>query len=65
MRAQREDDLGLEAVGVLIFVDQQMVEAARYFGRDVRLGEHLREIEQQIVVIEHRLALLGLDIGGE
>ena len=32
---------------------------------DLRLGRHLRPVEQQIVVIEHVLRLLGLDIGGE
>ena len=42
-----------------------MIEAGGDFGRDIRLLHHLREIEQEIVVIEHVLALLGLDIGGE
>ena len=64
-RAQREHDLALQPVGVLIFVDQEMIEAAGDFGGDFGLLHHLREIEQEIVVIEHVLALLGLDIGGE
>ena len=62
---QLQHDLGLQAVGVLVFVDQQMVEARRDLRGDRRLAEHLGEIEQQVVVIEHALALLGLDIGRE
>ena len=64
-RAQRQHDLALQAIGVLIFVDQQMIETAGDLGGDVRLLHHLREIEQEIVVIEHALALLGLDVGCE
>ena len=42
-----------------------MVEARRDLRRERRLAEHLGEIEQQVVVIEHALALLGLDVGRE
>ena len=62
-RAQGEHDLPLQAIGVLIFVDQQMVETTGDFAGDALLLHHLREIEQEIVVIEHVLTLLGLDIG--
>ena len=64
-RLEREQDRGLEPVGVLVLVDENMVEAPAEFGRDRGLGRHLRPVEQEIVVIEHVLALLGLDIGGE
>ena len=42
-----------------------MVEAPAKMRGDLRLGGHLRPVEQQIVVIEHVLRLLGLDIAGE
>ncbi len=64
-RPQRQHDLALESVGVLVFVDQQMIESGGDFGRDRWLRQHLREIEKQVVVVEHMLALLGLDIGAE
>ena len=42
-----------------------MIEARGDLGRDRGLGQHLGEIEQEVVVIEHVLALLHLDIRGE
>ncbi len=42
-----------------------MIEAIGDVGGDRRLRHHLRPIEQKIVVVEHVLALLGLDIGGK
>ena len=42
-----------------------MVEAAADSAASSGVGHHLRPVEQQIVVIEHVLALLGLDIGAE
>ncbi len=65
VRLQPEQDRGLQPVGVLIFVDQHVVEAPGEVGGDRGLAHHLRPVEQQVVVIEHVLALLGLDIGGE
>ena len=65
VRLQRQQDRGLQAVGVLIFVDQHMIEAAADFVRDRRIAHHLRPVEQEVVVIEHVLGLLGLDIGRE
>ena len=62
---QRQQDRGLKAVGVLIFVDQDVVEPAADILRQRRLANGLRPIEQQIVVIEDVLRLLGLDIGRE
>ena len=62
---QRQQDRGLQAVGVLIFVDQHMVEAAADLGGQRRVAHGLRPVQQQVVVIEHVLALLGLDIGRE
>ena len=65
VRLEPQQDRGLQPVGVLVFVDQDVVEALRDIGRERGLGHHLRPIEQQIVVIEHVLVLLGLHIGGE
>ena len=65
VRLEGEQDRGLEPVGVLVLIDENMVEASAEFGCDRGLGRHLRPVEQEIVVIEHVLALLGLDIGRE
>ena len=62
---QRQQDRGLQAVGVLIFVDQDMIEAPADVVGEQRIADHLRPVEQEIVVIEDVLLLLGLDIGGE
>jgi hypothetical protein len=64
-RLQRQQDRGLETVGVLIFVDQDMVEPAPYILGQRRLAEGLRPVEQQIVVIENVLRLLGVDVSSE
>ncbi len=63
VRLQPQKDRSLQAVGVLIFVHQHVVEALADVGGERRLRHHLRPIEQEIVVVEHVLALLGLDIG--
>ncbi len=65
VRPQRHEDRCLQPVGVLIFVDQDVVEAAADVCGDLRLLQHRGEIEQQVVVVEHALALLGLRIGPE
>ena len=63
LRPQRQQDRGLQAVAVLIFVDQHMVEALADFGSKARIRHHLRPVQEQVVVIEHLLRLLGFDIG--
>ena len=62
---QRQQDRGLQAVGVLVFVDQHVIEAAADVVGQGGVADHLRPVEQQVVVIEHVLLLLGLDIGRE
>jgi hypothetical protein len=61
----RHQDRRLQAVGVLVFVDEDVVETAADILRNRRLAHHLRPVEQEVVVIQHVLGLLGLDIGGE
>ena len=62
---QRQQDRRLQPVGVLVFVDQHMVEAAADVVGQRRIAHGLRPVEQQVVIIEHVLLLLGLDIGRE
>ena len=64
-RLHRQDDLRLQAVGVLVFVDQHVVEARADLLRPARLGHHLGPEQQQVVVVQHVLLLLGFDIGAE
>jgi hypothetical protein len=42
-----------------------MIEAAADLLRDSRLGHHLRPPQQQIVIVEDVLLMLGLDVAGE
>ena len=56
---------GLQPVRILIFINQNMVKATADICGKSRIAHHLRPIEQQIVVIEHVLALLCFDIGGK
>ena len=60
-----KQDCGLQPVRVLVLVDQHVLEAGAHIGGERRLRHHLRPVEQQVVVIEHVLALLGFDIGGK
>ena len=62
---QRQQDRSLQVVGVLVLVDQHVVEQATDLGAERGLGDHLRPVQQQVVVIEHLLRLLGLDVGAE
>jgi hypothetical protein len=64
-RLEREDDRSLGSVRVLILIDKDMVEAATDIIGKAWLTDHLSPVEQEIIVIEHILTLLGLDIGCE
>ena len=65
VRLQAKQDGGLQGVGVLVLVDQDVVEKAAHLGGQLRHLHQLAPVEQQVVVIEHLLFLLGLDIGLE
>ena len=62
---QTKQDRRLQGVGVLVLVDQDMIEAAGDDTCDLVDLHHLRPVEQEIVVIEHRLGLLAFDVAGE
>jgi hypothetical protein len=42
-----------------------MIEAPAHFAGKARIADHLRPVEQQIVIVENVLPLLRLDIDGE
>jgi hypothetical protein len=63
LRLQAERDGGLEAVGIVILILHDVIEATRKFGRQQGVGHGVRPVEQEIVVIEDVLGLLGLHIG--
>jgi hypothetical protein len=62
---QREKDRGLQSVGVLILVNQDVIEIRPHLRGDRGHLNGLAPIQQQIVVIEHVVALLGGDVSGE
>ena len=62
---RRSKIFGLKAIGVLIFVNENMVEpVADGFG-DLRISHHLRPEQQQVIVIDDVLFLLDLCVGGK
>ena len=65
VRLEPQQDLRLERVGILIFVDQDEVEAGRDVRGDRTKRHHVRPVKQQIVVIEHPLRALGERIGAK
>ena len=64
-RLERHEDPRLQAVGVLVLVDQHVIEAAAGLGPERRLRQHLGEVEEEVVVVEDVLALLCLHVAGE
>jgi hypothetical protein len=65
VRPQRQQDLGLEPIGVLVLVNQDVVETAADLGRDKGFGHRMVPVQQEVVVIEDVVTLLGHDIGLE
>src|SRR5207253_10864462 len=62
---ERQNDRSLEPVRVLVFIDEDMVEAVADLVGEARIAERLSPAEQEVVIIEHVLTLLGIDIGRE
>ncbi len=65
VRAQRAQDRCLQPVGVLVFVDEDVVEARTDLGGQAGVGHHRVPVQQQVVVVEDMLGLLGLHVGVE
>ena len=65
VRPQRQQDLGLEPIGVLVLVNQDVVETAADLPRDNGFGHRMAPVQQEVVVIEHVVLLFDLDIAGE
>jgi len=62
VRLERVQDLGLQFVGVLVFVDQHVIEVGTDMLRQAWLAHHQVPVEQQVIVVEQRKALLALDV---
>ena len=62
---QCQQDAGLQAVGVLVLVDEHMAETRAELRRQRLILQHLPPGQQQIVVVEHALALLLRRVGAE
>ncbi len=62
---ERQNDRSLEPVCVLVLIDEDMVEAVADLVGEARIAERLSPVEQEVVIIEHVLTLLGIDIGRE
>ena len=65
VRDQCEQDRGLQPVGVLILIHQDVVEIGPHLSGDAGYFDGLAPIQQQIIVIEYAVALLGGDVGGK
>ncbi len=64
-RFHGEQDLGLQRVRVLVLVDQHMIEAFADIACQLRFLHQHMPVQQQIVVVEQLLCLLGLDVAPE
>ena len=59
---QQADDVGLQRVGVLVLVDQHVVEALAHARAARRVGEQAAPEEQQVVVVQDLLLLFGVGV---
>src|SRR6185312_4343994 len=64
-RFERQQDGRLQPVGVLVLVDEHMVETAADIIRQRGLAHGLRPVEQEIVIVEHVLTLFCVDIASK
>jgi hypothetical protein len=62
---QRQKNIGLQPVGVLIFIDEDVVEPRPHLRGDGGNPGGFAPVQQQIVVIEHVVALFGSDISSK
>ena len=60
--AEQLEDARLQRVGVLIFVDQDVIETPADDAADLVVPEQALPEEEQVVVVEHRLLGLAIDV---
>ena len=65
VRPQPRDDVGLQRVGVLVLVDEHVVEAFAHPLAGVRIAEQPVPEQQQVVVVEDLLLLLHVGVACE
>ena len=64
-RLEPPQNLGLQAVGVLVLVDQHLVEASADLLGNRRIAQQVQPVKQEIVIVEHLPLDLGVDVGGK
>src|SRR3954468_7547548 len=64
-RLQGQQDRRLQAIRILILIDQHMIKTRCDVFRDRALNHHLSPVEQEIVVVQYVLLLLRLHVGPE
>ena len=62
---ETEEDGGLQRIGVLIFIDQHMIEQRTHPRRQFGYLHELAPVQEQVVIVEYALALLGCDVAVE
>ena len=62
---KRQNDRGLEPIGVLILVHKHMVEATSDISGEAGIADGVGPVQQEVVVIEHIVTLLGFNIRRE
>jgi len=62
---QRQENIGLQPVRVLILIDQNVVELRSHLRGNRRRPGGLTPVQRQIIVIEHVVVLFGSDIAGK
>jgi hypothetical protein len=65
VRLERKEDRRLQSIGVLVFVDENVIEPLADVARQRRLRGHVRPVQKQVVVVEDVLGLLGAHIRRE
>jgi len=65
VRLHPQENRRLQAVGVLVLVDEHVIEARANFPTQAGVRNHDRPVQQQVVVVEDVLRLLRFDIGIE
>ena len=62
---ERVEDVALQLVGVLVFVDQHVIEMRRHRLGDAVFAHHRVPVQQQVVEIEHAVLRLALDVAAQ